>query len=220
VGEARSEGVVASFVADEPKPLPPTNGPCAGTACADARDVDAVQDGLELGRVAALPGGHDRGQHLLALFTSQWILVVSPPRERPSAWSSGSAERPPGGSCCWPGCRRAPAACWCARAIVESTLTSQVIPSGRVRPGLQGGDDLRPCPGPLPPPEQRIHRPPGAVAVWDVPPGRTDPHSPSDPVDELPFRPRRRPTRPRGHRQQRFQPRPLLIGQVKPPRHR
>jgi hypothetical protein len=29
-------------------------GPCAGTACADARDVDAVQDGLELGRVTAL----------------------------------------------------------------------------------------------------------------------------------------------------------------------
>lgn len=56
-------------------------------------------------------------------------------------------------------------------------------------------------------PEQRIHRPPGAVAVRDVPPGRTDPHPPSDPVDELPFRPRRRPTRPRGHRRQRFQPR-------------
>ncbi len=53
-------------------------GPCAGTACADARDIDAVQDGLELGRVAALPGGHDQGQHLLALFTSQVDLRGQP----------------------------------------------------------------------------------------------------------------------------------------------
>jgi len=55
-----------------------TFGPCAGTACADARDLDAVQDGLELGRVAALPGGHDQGQHLLALFTKQVDLGGQP----------------------------------------------------------------------------------------------------------------------------------------------
>src|SRR6185437_6346393 len=45
-------------------------------------------------------------------------LVVQPPRDRPSAWSAGS----PSGRL-----RRAPAACWCARTTVESTLTCQVI---------------------------------------------------------------------------------------------
>ena len=60
----------------------------------------------------------------------------------------------------------------CAQAIVESTLTSQVTQSGRVRPGLPGGDDLGLCPCPLPPPEQCVHRPPGAVAVRDD--GRPD----------------------------------------------
>jgi hypothetical protein len=49
-----------------------------GDGCADARDVDAVQDGLELGRVTALPGGHDQGQHLLALFASQVDLGGQP----------------------------------------------------------------------------------------------------------------------------------------------
>jgi hypothetical protein len=34
-------------------------GPCAGAACTDTREVYAVQNGLELGRVTALPGGHD-----------------------------------------------------------------------------------------------------------------------------------------------------------------
>jgi hypothetical protein len=53
-------------------------GPCAGTACADARDVDAVQDSLKLERVTALPGGHDQGQHLLALFTRQVDLGGQP----------------------------------------------------------------------------------------------------------------------------------------------
>jgi hypothetical protein len=48
---------------------------------------------------------------------ARWILVLQPPRERPSAWSSGSP-----GTGRWP----APAAAWWARTVVESTLMSQV----------------------------------------------------------------------------------------------
>ncbi|MFF9771890.1 restriction endonuclease fold toxin-2 domain-containing protein [Streptomyces sp. NPDC014636] len=37
-----------------------------------------------------------------ACSTARWSLVVSPPRERPSPWSSGSTKAPPGG---WPAAR-------------------------------------------------------------------------------------------------------------------
>ncbi|GAA4053687.1 hypothetical protein GCM10022214_00250 [Actinomadura miaoliensis] len=84
----------------------------------------------------------------------------------------------------------------------------------------QAGDDPRPHSRPLPAAEQSVHRLPGAVALRYVPPRRTGPHPPPDPIDELPFRPLRRPTRLSGDWQQRLQPRPLLIGQVEPPRHR
>jgi hypothetical protein len=60
-------------------------GPCAGTACADARDVDAVQDGLELERVAALPAVTTSDSTYWPCSQARWIFVVSPPRERPSA---------------------------------------------------------------------------------------------------------------------------------------
>ena len=42
------------------------------------RHVDAVQDGLELGRVTALAAGHDQGLHVLALFTRQVDLGGKP----------------------------------------------------------------------------------------------------------------------------------------------
>lgn len=55
-----------------------------------------------------------------------------------------------------------------------------------------------------------------------MPPSTTapDPYAPADPVDELPFGPLRRPTGSLGRRKQRFQPCPLRIGEVEPPRHR
>ena len=64
------------------------------TACADARDVDAVQDGLELGESPRCPAVTTRDSTFWPWSQARWIFVVSPPRERPSAWSSGSAERP------------------------------------------------------------------------------------------------------------------------------
>jgi hypothetical protein len=69
----------------------------------------------------------------------------------------------------------------------------------RIGPCPQGGNDPLPHPGPLPAAEQGVHRLPGAIAVRHIPPRRTHPHPPPDPINELPFRPLRRPTRLRGH---------------------
>jgi hypothetical protein len=56
--------------------------------------------------------------------TARWTLVDRPPRKRPSAGSAGS----PAGGVRWAsGWRRAPAACWWARLIVESTDTIHSI---------------------------------------------------------------------------------------------
>ena len=51
------------------------------------------------------PAVTTRDRTFLLCSQARWIFVVSPPRERPSAWVSGSAESPLAGSCCWPGCR-------------------------------------------------------------------------------------------------------------------
>ena len=77
---------------------------------------------------------------------------------------------------------------------------------GRIRPGLQGRQDLPPGPVPLPAAEQAIHRRPRPVGRRHVPPRRTSPHPPPDPVNELPFRPFRRAPRLPATRQQRLQP--------------
>src|SRR5439155_23000139 len=88
---------------------------------------DALQHGGELGAVAALPGRDVRGQRLLALLAGQVQLGGQP--------AAGAAEPVVGRLLIDPARRlllevppfRAPAACWCARLTVESTLTSQVI---------------------------------------------------------------------------------------------
>jgi hypothetical protein len=91
---------------------------------------------------------------------------------------------------------------------------------GRVRPGLQPGHHPPPHTAPLPAAEQAVHRLPGPVTRWHVPPRRPDPHPPPDPVNELPLTPFRRPAWLAPTRQQRLQLRPLPVGQVEPPRHR
>src|SRR5512132_3320611 len=91
------------------------------------RDPDAVQHHRELWAVPALTRGqHDR-QRLLPLLTPQVQLRGQP--------ATGAAQRVIGRLLAHPTGRlglqvpllRAPAACWCARATDESTLTSQVI---------------------------------------------------------------------------------------------
>ena len=173
------------------------------------------QHGLELRAVAALPGGDDDRQRFLPLLAGQVDLGGQP--------AAGAAQRrdrrarpavPPGGSACRSPSRRAPAACWCARATVESTLTSQVDQPGRIRagPAARSGS-ARQVPS-------RCQRRNSPYTVCHgpyrrhVPPRRAGPHPPPDPVNELPLRPLRRAARLRPGRQHRLQHRPLLIGQI------
>jgi hypothetical protein len=91
-------------------------------------DPDACQDGGELWTVSALPGCQQQRQQLAALLTAQVQLrgpatPGTPQRVLDRLDTANTAGRlglqiPPFG---------APAACWCARAMVVSTLTSQVI---------------------------------------------------------------------------------------------
>jgi len=96
---------------------------------------DALQRGLELRAVAALARGDQDRQRFLVLLAGQVGLGGQP--------AAGAAQGVVGRLGVHPAGRfglqipffRAPAACWCARAIVESTLTSQVIsPAASARP--------------------------------------------------------------------------------------
>jgi len=150
---------------------------------------------------------------------ARWTLVDRPPRERPSPRSAGSARTPPGGPAC-----RSPFPCpgrMLMRPHHGGIHTD--IPAdqpGGIRPHRQTGHDGHPGPTPLPAPEQPADRRPGPVNRRHIPPGRTGPHLPPDPVDELALRPLRRAACLRAGWQQRLQHRPLRIRQVRPPRHR
>jgi len=138
-----------------------------------------------------------------------------PPRDRPSAWSSGSAAMPPG--VVRPGSAGplflAPAACWWARQIVESTDTSHSM-----------------CPAAsaltcnfvktLPQVPSIGQRRKSVYAVSHGPyrsgmsrHGEARPCPPPDPVEDLPPIPRR-PAHLRYRRQQPLQPHPLFVRQI------
>lgn len=89
--------------------------------------------------------------------------------------------------------------------------------AGCVGHGLQCGQDPSPHPAALPAAEQDLDGLPGPGSVRDVPPRRTDTDAPSDSVDELPFRPLRWTTGLLRAGQQRSQPSPLRVGQVRSP---
>src|SRR4029453_16710996 len=73
-------------------------GPRAWPPRAQPRHPDPAQHRRELGAVTALAGGHHDRQRALAPSTARCSLQLSPPRERPSAWSWGSLSTPPGSS--------------------------------------------------------------------------------------------------------------------------
>src|SRR5215203_4770488 len=145
--------------------------------------------------------------------TARWSLQLSPPRERPRAWSAGSVSTPPGSSRC-----RSPLAG--PSSVLVSAHHGGVdadLPGdqpARVRLGLQGGEDPPPGAVALPAPKQPVHHLPRAIAGGHVPPWPAGPGPPADPVDQLPLAPRRWPARLLALGQQRLQPGPLLVGQV------
>jgi hypothetical protein len=142
---------------------------------------------------------------------ARWVLVVNPPRDRPSPCSAGSMSTPPGGSTC-----RSPFDAHQPRADAPAGRGIHTHIPGDQPSGLRAGLQTVP----LPAPEQSVHRLPRPIRRRDIPPGRTDPDPPADPVDQLPFGPLGWASGSPAEGQQRFQRRPLRVGQVRPPRHR
>jgi hypothetical protein len=167
-------------------------GPSRGTRIAFITAVNCVQS-LVFPLVTVKASGRPTASQ------ARWILLVRPPLDRPS-----------------PGVRsppffRAPAGCWRARTIVESTDTSHSKVPGRV--GLCLGGPEYPLKGAVlgPPAEAGVQRGPGAVPLGHVPPGRSGPELPHDPVEHLPVvQPPAAPLRPG---QQRLHESPLGIAQ-------
>jgi hypothetical protein len=89
---------------------------------------DLAQHRLELGAVATLPGGDDDRQRLAALLAAQ-VQLGGPPATGATQTVIGwlGAAWPAGWFLLQIPLFLAPAACWCARAMVESTDTSQTI---------------------------------------------------------------------------------------------
>lgn len=121
-----------------------------GPAAAEAWHPNPVEHRNELRAVPALPGGqHDR-QRLLPLLTCKvHFRGQAAPRatepvivrfdRNPARWFGLQIRLP-----------RAPAACRCARATVESTDTSQTTRPARSARAYKGGQDSRPGPITLP----------------------------------------------------------------------
>jgi hypothetical protein len=90
-------------------------------------DPDAPEHGLELRAVPALARRDDDGQGFLPLLARQVHLGGQPAAGPAQAMIGRLVIDAAGRLGLQVPLFRAPAACWCARAIVESTETSQVI---------------------------------------------------------------------------------------------
>ncbi|MFF1476716.1 hypothetical protein ACFVYD_03890 [Streptomyces sp. NPDC058301] len=95
---------------------------------------DTAQDHLELRRVAALSGRDDQRHRLLGLLYRQVELGGQPASGTSEPVIVGLGEHTTRRLDLQIPLFRAPTACWCARAMVESTETSQVVsPSASAR---------------------------------------------------------------------------------------
>jgi hypothetical protein len=90
--------------------------PARGTRTAAGTASKAVES-LTLPGVTRTARGRPRPSQ------ARWTLVVSPPRDRPSVWSAAARAGSSSSSPAPAPFLRAPAACWWARLIVESTET-------------------------------------------------------------------------------------------------
>jgi hypothetical protein len=149
---------------------------------------------------------------------TRWILVVSPPRERPRASRPG---RPAGGFLSYgrapPGQFRGPGAPGPGRVRVRADhggirAHRPVRAVGLVAPGPQDVPDPRPGPIQRPAAMPPIDGAPVPEPRGQVPPRAPGPGPEQDPLDHHPVVIPAMPL-PRMRRQQRRQPAPLLIGQ-------
>ena len=183
-------------------------------------DLDALEHGLELRGIPALPrGDHDR-QRFVPLLAGQVYLAGQP--------AAGTAQAVIGrlviGAAGRLGLQiplfRAPAARWCARATAGIHGHIPGDQPRRIRPARQRGHDPPPGAIPLPSAEQPEHPLPRTVPARDIPPRRAGADPRPDPVDQLLFRPPHRPARLLPPRRQRLRHHPLRTGQVGTAAHR
>jgi hypothetical protein len=110
--------------------VPPPSG---AVIRADEAVADAVLERRSCGNGAKGPRYGDRA--MTATGVKGQYLLIRRLISRPDQLTFYPCWAPPGGSACRSPRLRAPAACWCARATVESTDTSQVIsPAASARP--------------------------------------------------------------------------------------
>jgi hypothetical protein len=159
----------------------------AGDPAAGPGNPDLVHDDGELGAVAALPGGHDDGEGLLARHDRQVELDGEP--------AAGPAHRVIGrlGRACPARRLLLPAAVPAgAGGVLVRPCDGRVdrdIPGhvpGRVGQGLQRSQQPLPGAVALPAAEQPVNRLPGTVFRGDVAPRGAGPDPPADPVQQPP----------------------------------
>lgn len=114
---------------------------------------------------------------------------------------------------------RAPAACWCARTMVELTETSPVDLTGGIGRGLDLLEQKLPGSVGGPQPVAFIDGLPRPEPFGQVTPLHAGPHPVQNPVDHLPMVPPPART-PVADRQERPQPFSLGITQITPPHDR
>ena len=144
--------------------------------------------------------------------TARWILLLSPPRERPIP-SPSTAMASRADSPFFP----APAACWWARTHGRIDTDDPLdLPDGIVLHDRLVQDLL---PGAIqrPPPQPFVRGLPPPVPVRQVPPRRAGTQLEQDRVDHVPVIPPL-PAAP-GRREQRLDPRPRLISQFTSANH-
>jgi hypothetical protein len=196
-------------------------GPRRGTWIFSSTAVNWVQS-------ARCPGVTIRDSGRQRPSTLRWTLVVKPPRERPRP-SPGAPPPPGGGAGSATAFRadvlsrrpplmhgwvvgRAPAACWWARTMVESTEMSQSI-SPAASAAAWTCCSRRPMSISRPQPVPFVDRFPRPEAFGQVTPLHPGPYPIQDAVDHLAVVPPPA-TLAVAHRQERPQPVPRLVRQV------
>lgn len=150
--------------------------------------------------------------------TARWILLVRPPRDRPSPWSAGSTVIPPGGSF-WRSPFSPPGGVLMGSADRRVDVHVPGDQAPRVRLSLEPGDNPSSGAVPLPTPEEVADAIPRAVPLGHIPPRGAGPSPPPYAVYQLSPSPHRRTARLDALRQQRLEPGLLSIRKI-PTSHR
>ena len=205
LGDGGSDSAPPQVAADRPAGVglvtQDAAGPGAGPAAAGAADRDPAMTCSKPVESCRFPGVVTRATGRQRRSAARWILVVRPPRERPSASrAAGFVSFGPA-----PPQVRGRGAAGSRRVLVSADRAGvhgqRPAPAlGGVTPAAELTQHHRPGPIGRPPAVPVIHRLPAAITLWEVPPRRAGPGPPQHPVDHLsvigpPAAPARRPVR-------------------------